>query len=461
MRLADANPLVVVGAGPAGALLAIYLAEQGHHVQLFESRPDLRTVDISSGRSINLALATRGLATLQDIAVTELVDEITIPMRGRMVHTDGEEHLLPYGMNEWEVIHSVCRGDLNAILLDRAESTGRVDIAFNQRCRGVDFENKVITFTDSSDNNREYTVPFGVVFGSDGVNSVVRRSMLESNGGSCSEEPLDHGYKEITITPNAEGGFKLDPNALHIWPRGEFMLIALANPDGDFTVTLFMPMKGEKDSFEALKSPAKVEEFFQHHFAQFTPLVPDLVEQFFENPTGELGTLRTEGWSLGADGVLVGDAAYSIVPFHGQGMNLAMESTRALDRHLRANPDDLAEAFRAFETQRIGDAAAIAEMALQNYSEMRSGVVDPKYLIKRELALELQQLYPERISPRYNMVMFTTMPYSEAFQRGLVLNELLNELTEGCTEMSEVDFDLAATRVAEIPPLPTGGATYA
>ena len=457
MRLADANPIVVVGAGPAGSLLAIYLAEQGHQVQLFESRPDLRELDISSGRSINLALATRGLATLADIGVTELVDQITIPMRGRMVHTDGEAHLLPYGLNEWEVIHSVSRGDLNAILLDRAEATGRVELVFNQRCRKVDFENKVITFTDSSDDNREHSVPFGVVFGSDGVNSVVRRSMLEFNNGTFSEEPLDHGYKEITITPEADGGFKLDPNALHIWPRGEFMLIALANPEGDFTVTLFMPMKGERDSFEALQSPDKVEEFFDYHFSQFTPLVPDLVTQFFENPTGELGTLRTQGWSLDADGVLVGDAAYSIVPFHGQGMNLAMESTKALNEHLLANPDDLGEAFRAYEEQRIGDAAAIAEMALQNYSEMRSGVVDPKYLIKRELALELQRLYPERVSPRYNMVMFTTMPYSEALQRGLVLNELLNELTEGCSELSEVDFELAADRVSEIPPLAYGG----
>lgn len=460
MRLADANPIVVVGAGPAGALLAIYLAEQGHQVQLFESRPDLRSVDISSGRSINLALATRGLATLEDIGVTELVDEITIPMRGRMVHTNGEAHLLPYGLNEWEVIHSVSRGDLNAILLDRAEATGLVEITFNQRCRNVDFENKLITFTDSSDNSREYATPFGVVFGSDGFNSVVRKSMLEANGGAFTKEPLDHGYKEITIAPASDGAFKLDPNALHIWPRGEFMLIALANPGGDFTVTLFMPMKGQRDSFEALRSPAKVEEFFEYHFSQFTPLVPDLVTQFFENPTGDLATLRTEGWSLGADAVLVGDAAYSIVPFHGQGMNLAMESTRALDRHLRANPDDIAEAFRAFENQRIGDAAAIAEMALQNYSEMRSGVVDPKYLIKRELALELQQRHPERISPRYNMVMFTTMPYSEALQRGLVLNDLLNDLTEGCTELSEVDFDLAAARISEIPLLPTGGATY-
>ena len=281
--------------------------------------------------------------------------------------------------------------------------------------------------------------------------------MLEFNNGTFSEEPLDHGYKEITITPEADGGFKLDPNALHIWPRGEFMLIALANPEGDFTVTLFMPMKGERDSFEALQSPDKVEEFFDYHFSQFTPLVPDLVTQFFENPTGELGTLRTQGWSLDADGVLVGDAAYSIVPFHGQGMNLAMESTKALNEHLLANPDDLGEAFRAYEEQRIGDAAAIAEMALQNYSEMRSGVVDPKYLIKRELALELQRLYPERVSPRYNMVMFTTMPYSEALQRGLVLNELLNELTEGCSELSEVDFELAADRVSEIPPLAYGG----
>lgn len=460
MRLGEAGPVVVVGAGPAGALLAIYLAEQGHEVKLYESRPDLRSVDISSGRSINLALATRGLATLTDIGVTEEVAKITIPMKGRMVHTNGESNLLPYGLNDWEVIHSVSRDDLNAVLLDRAEATGKVTVVFGQRCRNVDFENNVLTFTDSSDGGREYDVPFGVVFGSDGVNSVVRQSMLKVNGGSFVEEPLDHGYKEITIGPDKNGGFKLDPNALHIWPRGDFMLIALANPEGDFTVTLFMPLLGDKDSFEALISPSKVNEFFEFHFREFMPLVPDLIEQFFDNPTGEMGTLRTEGWSYGSSGVLVGDAAYSIVPFHGQGMNLAMESTKALDRHLRANPDDVGAAFVAYEQDRIGNAAAIAEMALQNYWEMRSGVVDPKYLLKRELALELQRLHPERILPRYNMVMFTTMPYLEAFDRGLELNKLLNELTSGCTDISEIDFELAAKRVADIPQLEVRSAPY-
>lgn len=457
MRLSEAGPIVIVGAGPAGALLAIYLAEQGHKVKLCESRPDLRSVDISSGRSINLALATRGLATLQDIGVTDEVKKITIPMRGRMVHTNGEATLQPYGLNDWEVIHSVSRGDLNAILLDRAEATCRVELVFNQRCRSVDFEAKTIKFTDGADNNEEYEIPFGVVFGADGVNSAVRRSMLEFNGGTFVKEPLDHGYKEILIRPKDDGGFQIDPNALHIWPRGEFMLIALANPEGDFTVTLFMPLLGERDSFEALETEKKVLEFFNYHFAEFMPLVPDLTAQFFENPTGELGTLRTEGWSHGADGVLVGDAAYSIVPFHGQGMNLAMESTRALARQIEAHPEDLAGAFTAYEAQRIDNAAAIAEMALQNYSEMRSGVVDPKYLLKRELALELQSRYPERISPRYNMVMFTTMAYSEALSRGAVLNNLLNELTDGCLELRDVDFELAHQRVSEISPLPAGG----
>jgi kynurenine 3-monooxygenase len=460
VRLSEAGPIIVVGAGPAGALLAIYLAEQGHQVKLCESRPDLRSVDISSGRSINLALATRGLATLQDIGVTDQVEKITIPMRGRMVHTNGEAALQPYGLNDWEVIHSVSRGDLNAILLDRAEATGRVELVFSQRCRSVDFEAKTLTFTDGDDGDREYEIPFGVVFGSDGVNSVVRRSMLEFSGGTFTEEPLDHGYKEISINPKAGGGFQIDPNALHIWPRGEFMLIALANPEGDFTVTLFMPLFGERDSFEALQTEENVLEFFDYHFAEFMPLVPDLTEQFFENPTGDLGTLRTAGWSHGAGGVLVGDAAYSIVPFHGQGMNLAMESTRALARQIESHPEDLAEAFVTYEEQRINNAAAIAEMALQNYSEMRSGVVDPKYLLKRELALELQRRYPDRVTPRYNMVMFTTMPYSEALARGVVLNDLLNELTDGCAVLSDVDFDSAHRRISEISPLPTGGASY-
>ncbi len=433
------GPMVVVGAGQAGALLAIYLARQGHDVTVYESRPDLRRVDIDAGRSINLALATRGIVPLIDVGVIERIDAITIPMRGRMVHVVGDPtpDLQPYGTKPHEVIHSVSRSDLNAILLDAAEATGRVTIEFDVRLEAVDFEASVLRFEDGR------TEPFGVVFGADGAGSRVRAAIAAVGACDFATEWLDHDYKELTLPPGPAGEFLLDPNALHIWPRGEFMLIALANPEGDFTVTLFAPT----DTFAALTTKAAVDEFFATHFPQFAALVPDLVDQFFENPTGSLGTLRATGWSHADRAVIVGDAAHAIVPFHGQGMNAAMESVRILDRHMRATPDDLAAAFAAYEAERKPDADAIAAMALHNYREMRAGVINPDYVARRELALELEERHPEHLSPRYNMVMFSTMPYAEAQARAARQAEII------AAALDDPDLDVDGL-VRDLPPLP-------
>lgn len=429
----------VVGAGPAGSLLAIYLARQGHEVVVYEGRPDLRRVDIDAGRSINLALATRGIVPLIDVGVIDQVDAITIPMRGRMVHAADEPlpELQPYGSQPHEVIHSVSRTDLNAILLDAAEATGRVRFEFETRLHSVELEDSLLVFEDG---RRE---AFDVVFGADGAGSKVRAALEASGRGFFDVEPLDHSYKELTLPPDPNGGFLIDPNALHIWPRGQFMLIALANPEGDFTVTLFAPTT----TFEALRDPAAVDAFFAEHFSSFATMVPDLADQFFTNPTGALATLRGTGWSHEGRAVVVGDAAHAIVPFHGQGMNAAMESVRALDRHLRASPDDLAAAFAAYEVERKPDADAIAAMALDNYVEMRAGVVDPDYLAQRTLALELEQRHPTRLSPRYNMVMFSTMPYAEAQARAQRQAELIK------TALADETTDIDAL-VHALPPLP-------
>jgi len=447
------RPATVIGAGPAGSLLSICLAEQGREVAVYESRPDMRRHDISAGRSINLALAARGIAALRGVGVMDDVDEITIPMRGRMVHADGRQELHPYSSRTDEVIHSVSRRDLNAILLDAAEATGRVRIEFERRCRSVDFARNTLVFTDGSDGDVAYEAGFDLLFGTDGASSVVRDAVLEENGGTCVEDPLAHGYKELTLPAGPDGGFQLDPNALHIWPRGEFMLIALANPEGDFTVTLFMRHEGPGDCFAALGDPDAVVALFEREFPDFVPLVPDLTDQFFENPTGALATVRTRGWSLDSRCVIVGDAAHAIVPFHGQGMNAAMESCRVLDRHMR-DTDDLAGAFAAFEAERRPDTDAIADMALENYVEMRAGVVDPDYLIKRDLALELERRWPETFIARYGMVMFTTMPYAVARRRANAQAEILSELVEGVGGVAEVDFERAAALVAELGPLP-------
>ncbi|MEM8924003.1 MAG: NAD(P)/FAD-dependent oxidoreductase [Actinomycetota bacterium] len=433
------GPIVVAGGGPAGALMATYLGRAGHDVTLYESRPDLRTTDIDAGRSINLALATRGIVPLIDIGVIDRVDAITIPMRGRMVHAadDPSPELQPYGSKRHEVIHSVSRTDLNAILLDACEATGRVTVEFDKRITDVDLDACELRFDDGG------TAPFGVVFGADGAGSPVRDAITTAGACEWETEWLDHDYKELTLPPDDDGGFRLDPNALHIWPRGEFMLIALANPEGDFTVTLFAP----KATFAELTTSGAIEAFFEAEFPGFAALVPDLATQFTDNPTGPLGTLRARGWSFEDRAVLLGDAAHAIVPFHGQGMNAAMESARALDRHLRATPDDVAGAFARYETERAPSATAIADMALDNYIEMRSGVIDPDYLTKRALALELEQRHPDHLSPRYNMVMFSTMPYAEARQRARRQAEII------AAAVADPSVDVDAL-VGALPPLP-------
>jgi len=433
------GPVTIVGAGPAGALLSIYLARQGHDVTVYESRPDLRRTDVDAGRSINLALATRGIVPLIEIGVIEAVDAITIPMRGRIVHAEENSTptLQPYGNEEHEVIHSVSRSDLNAILLDAAETTGRVSIEFEKRLQSVDFDRSQLHFDDGS------TAPFSVVVGADGAGSRVRKAMAANGACTFATDWLDHSYKELTLPASDDGEHALDPHGLHIWPRGEFMLIALANPEGDFTVTLFAP----SDTFEQLGTTEAIDAFFLAEFPDFVSHVPNLAVQFVDNPTGSLGTLHASGWSLRDRAVLIGDAAHAIVPFHGQGMNAAMESARVLDRCMRESADDLATAFRRYETERKPDADAIADMALGNYTEMRAGVIDPDYLTKRALALELEQRHPAHLSPRYNMVMFSTMPYAEARDRAARQAEII---THAITDPM-VDVDALVTA---LPPLP-------
>ena len=438
------GPVVIAGAGQAGALLAIYLARAGCEVVMYESRPDLRRVDIDAGRSINLALATRGIVPLVDVGVIESVDEITIPMRGRMVHIDGDPtpDLQPYGTQPHEVIHSVSRTDLNAILLDAAEATGRVSIEFETRIESVDLERNTIAFA-----NRE-AAPFGVIFGADGAGSRVRKAMAKAGSCSFHTEWLDHDYKELEIAPNSDGSHQLDPHALHIWPRGELMLIALANPAGDFTVTLFAP----KTTFAKLTTADAVDDFFAHEFGDFVPLIPNIAEQFMENPTGRIGTLRVDGWSHEDRAVLVGDSAHAIVPFHGQGMNAALESVRSLVGHLSERVHaggTVADAFSAYESERTPDAHAIAEMALNNYVEMRSGVTDPDYLAGRSLALDLESRHSEHISPRYNMVMFATMPYAEARDRADAQAAIITDALAN----PDIDVDQLVRALPPLPPL--------
>lgn len=448
----DTSEITLVGAGLAGSLLAIFLARRGYRVTLFERRLDPRRASTaaltSTGRSINLALANRGSAALEEVGVMESLRPELIPMAGRMLHDEeGRLRLIPYGNKPHEVIYSVSRGGLNTLLLDAAESTGRVSIRFGETVCGVDFADRKVRFL-AGENPDARTTPYDVLIGTDGSASAVRAAILERTGGRLDEEPLGHGYKELTIPAASGGQFRMEKNALHIWPRGEYMLIALPNADGSFTATLFLPNEG-KESFQAVTTPEAVDALFERRFADAIPLMPRLVEDFFGNPTGHLETIRCAPWSFEDQALVLGDAAHAIVPFHGQGMNAAFEDCSAFDQCL-VDPDrPWNEVFAEFEVRRRPNTDAIADMALENYVEMRSTVREPKFQLKKDLSFRLEERHPGRFIPRYSMVMFHTIPYAEAKRRGAIQEEILDELTSRAASLDEVDLVRADRLIAE------------
>lgn len=398
----------------AGSLLAILLARRGLRVTVYERRPDPRNSPPDHGRSINLALAARGIRGLERAGVLDRVMPLTIPMRGRMVHEhDGAAALQSYGVRADEVIHSVSRAALNRVLIEAAAEFPNVKLEFGQRALGLAAGSNAIELQDLA-SGRLYVAPSAPCIGTDGGGSPLRHALAARGQSRVREEFLDHDYKELTI-PAVNGRHALETNALHIWPRGGFMLIALPNLDGTFTATLFLAKHGA-NSFEQLETPADVDSFFQREFPSALALMPDLAREFFENPQGILGTVYTDGWHAGGDLLLLGDAAHAIVPFHGQGMNCAFEDCVELDRLIGAGSDTEA-VFAEFERQRKPNTDAIAAMALENYVEMREAVLDPAYRKKKAEAEAREKRDPNFI-PRYSMVMFhPEIPYSEALGR--------------------------------------------
>jgi kynurenine 3-monooxygenase len=440
--------VTVVGAGLAGTLAALFLARRGLAVTLLERRPDLRCVDLPAGRSINLALANRGLKPLRRAGLDARVTPLLTPMRGRMIHDPhGTLDFQPYGQRPHELIHSVSRPGLNAVLLDAAEKSG-VEIRFGWRCVGADFEHDRLEFEDAGGRREARTL--GPTVAADGAGSVLRQALARLPGHASHEELLPHGYKELSIPPGDGGMHSMEPQALHIWPRGGHMLIALPNLDGSFTVTLFLPLSGAP-SFAGLgEDPARIAAFFQREFPDAAALMPTHVADFLAHPVGELGTVRCGPWHRDGQLVLLGDAAHAIVPFHGQGLNCAFEDCLALDDTLAAAGGDWSAAFAAFSRRRKPEAEAIADMALENYVEMRDSVRDPRFLLQKAVAFELERRFPERFVPRYSLVMFRDdVPYSEAQRRGRIQAAILDELTTGCSDPAGVDYEHAARLVGE------------
>lgn len=451
--------ITLVGSGPVGALTAIYLAQRGYQVDIFEKRPDMRQTEISAGRSINLALANRGIQPLTEVGVMDQVAPMLIPMTGRMIHDEnGDTHYQAYGQQAHEVIYSVGRGALNQLLMDEAEKTDLVKIHFHQALEAVDLEDNCLTFVDQNTKERT-THHYEMLIAADGSGSAIRKAMhqqlnspeFNEHGSFNRFDQLGHSYKELCIPPGPGNSYQIEQNALHIWPRGEYMLIALPNLDGSFTVTLFLPNQGE-NSFAELTTQAKVEAFFAEQFNDALTLIPDLAAAFFANPTGHLATVRCDPWCY-KNSMLIGDAAHGIVPFHGQGMNCGFEDAsvlnQILDQFAEQSHDNWQSVLAAYQQARQPNGNAIADLALDNYIEMRASVREPKYLLKKALAFELEQRYPQQFIPRYSMVMFHLLPYAEAQRRGEIQNAILEQLVAGVEDIEQVDMDLAARLIAQ------------
>ncbi len=446
MNTDDTRSLTIIGAGLAGALLATLLAREGWRVDVHEKRGDPRVRGYEGGRSINLALAERGRHALRQADADEAVMRQAVMMRGRMVHSlDGHQHLQRYGRDDSEVIWSIHRGDLNITLLDLAEQAG-ARLHFHQRLDTVDFDARRARFVDDRDGGMRET-EFDSLVGADGAGSSLRAAMAQRIELGERTDFLDHSYKELEIPPAADGGFLIEPNALHIWPRGHYMCIALPNDEKTFTVTVFLPNQGDP-SFASVRSGAQARALFERDFADALALIPDLEQDWERNPPGLLATLYLDRWHLDGRAVLLGDAAHAMVPFHGQGMNCAFEDCVALARQLIRN-SDRAAAFAAFQAERKPNAEAIQAMALENYVEMRDRVDDPDFLLQRELERTLQLRHPGRFVPHYTMVTFMRIPYALAHRRSEIQRGILVAATAGLASLEQVDWRAVDTAVLE------------
>ena len=413
--------ILIIGAGLCGSLLALRLGQRGFKVRVIEMRQDLRKVDISAGRSINLAFSNRGLKAIKMVGLESKVESLCIPMHGRMIHDkEGNTFLSNYSGRENESINSISRELLTALLLDEAEALDNVTIEFNKRSTKVDFESKVGFFEDTISGDA-FEVSADLIFGTDGAGSSLRKSYYQERKFlfSFSQNYLTHGYKELTIQPTKGGGFKAYKNALHIWPRGDFMIIALPNLDGSFTVTLFLSYETGDYNFNNLITPKIVTEFFKKEFPDALDLMPDLVKEFFENPTAPLGTVKCFPWNYKGNSLLLGDSAHAIVPFYGQGMNASFEDVVEFDAFLDVHDGNWETTFKTFQKHRKVDTDAIADLAIDNFHEMKDHIANPIFQEKRKIEMALEAQFPETYYSKYSLVTFKeTIGYNEAMTIG-------------------------------------------
>jgi kynurenine 3-monooxygenase len=420
--------IAIVGAGLVGSLQAIYLAKRGYDVEVYERRPDLRKADLIAGKSINLALSDRGWKALDGVGIGDEIREMAIPMNGRMMHDkDGNLTYQAYG-KEGQAIYSVSRGGLNQRLMNIAEPYENIDYFFDLKCKDVNLKTNEITFQHTE--TKEKTIKkFDRIFGTDGAFSAVRTRLQKTKRFNYSQFYLEHGYKELTIPANDDGSHKIDKNCLHIWPRGEFMLIALANLDGSFTCTLFFPFEG-KVSFESIKTDSHVIDFFSEYFPDVMDLMPNLTDDYFENPTSSLVTVKCSPWHYSDKVVLMGDASHAIVPFYGQGMNSGFEDCTVFNQLLEKHGNNWEEIFKEFSRDRIKDGDAIADLALKNFIEMRDLTADPMFLLQKKIERKISDKHPDKWTPLYSQVTFSHEPYSMALANGERQDKIMKKVMD-------------------------------
>lgn len=463
--------IIIIGAGLAGSLLSIYLARRGFAVDVFEARGDMRHEATAAGRSINLALSDRGIVALREVGMDEYMLAEAVPMYGRMIHSvAGEKKLLRYSGREGEYINSVSRAGLNIALMNEAEKYGNVNFHFHSRCVDFDCVTGEAILADGTRVIGKTTIA------TDGAGSAIRHAMMHGcvERFDISQAWLEHGYKELHIPTGKNGSFLLEKNALHIWPRHKFMMIALPNFDGSFTCTLFLAHGSEPpasesggaldkkstienlegrppadagasdtswSSFEQLVNATDVAHFFKTEFPDALPLIPTLIEDFFENPTGNLGTVKCWPWNVGGKALLLGDSAHAMVPFYGQGMNCAFEDVRVLDQLIEKHGTEWEAIYEEYGRLRKPNTDAIQEMAEENFFEMRDRVADPIFQRKRDLETRLEHNYPDYYS-KYSMVTFREdLPYSVAMEKGNAQDRFLMEISRGVANVDEIHLD--------------------
>ncbi|MFD1016271.1 FAD-dependent oxidoreductase [Winogradskyella rapida] len=433
-KLNNQQNILIIGAGLCGSLLALRLGQRGFHVTVYEMRPDLRKTDISAGRSINLAFSDRGNKAMKLVGLEDKVKELCIPMNGRMIHDkEGQTFLSNYSGRDYEYINSISRGELNSLLLTEAEKHENVTIHFNKKCKSVDFENTTALFQDYNTKD-EFVEDADCIIATDGAGSALRKSYYLGKKFlfSFSQDYLSHGYKELSILPTETGDYKTYKNALHIWPRSSFMLIALPNLDGSFTVTLFLSYAEGEYNFNNLTTPELVTAFFQKEFPDALAIMPNLVDDFFENPTAALGTVKCSPWHYKGNTLLMGDSAHAIVPFYGQGMNASFEDVVEFDKVLNQNLDSWEATFETYEKNRKKDTDAIADLAIDNFHEMKGHVANPIFQEKRKIEMALEKEFPNQYSSKYSLVTFNeNIGYRQAMLQGRAQDKaILNMLTD-------------------------------